>query len=70
MGAKRGDLFVWGNESCQVEPIDTATGTINISDPRTSNPQDARNGQWEENIADLYTAWKEGDVKPATLAIA
>lgn len=70
MEAKRGDMFVWGNESCQVESIDTATSTINISDPRASNPQDARYGQWEETISDLYTAWKEGDVKPATLAIA
>ena len=70
MDTKRGDMFVWGNESCQVESIDTATGTINISDPRASNPQDARYGQWEETISNLYTAWKEGNVKPATFAIA
>lgn len=70
MEAKRGDMFVWGNETCQVESVDVATGTVKVSDPRTSNPQDARYGQWEENIREVYTAWKQGDVRPASLTIA
>ncbi|MFT4880172.1 MAG: hypothetical protein ACI9CA_000016 [Natronomonas sp.] len=39
-------------------------GDVTISDPTVTNPMDSRAGNWEHHVAELYAAWRRGNLVP------